>query len=73
MCLRQTEPCRRYFRMLEVGVPAAAVRQKMTQDGLDPDLLQRGGELVPDPAAAAERSVPDSEHSDAASWQSESS
>ena len=72
MRLRQTEPYRRYFRMLEVGVPEPAVRQKMTQEGLDPDLLQRGGELVPDPAAA-ERPASDSEQSDAASWQSESS
>jgi len=65
VCLRQTEPYRRYFRMLEVGVPEPAVRLKLQQDGLDPDLLQRGGELVPLPQAESDR-----EDSDAASWSS---
>ena len=73
VCLRQTEPYRRYFRMLEVGVPEPAVRMKMQQEGLDPDALQRGGELVSDPATAAQRRGSDSEESHAASWESESS
>lgn len=71
--LRQTEPYRRYFRMLEVGVPEPAVRIKMQQDGVDPDGLQRGGELVQDPAAAVEQHGSESDESDAAHWESESS
>ncbi|XP_037070070.1 WASH complex subunit 3-like isoform X2 [Pollicipes pollicipes] len=68
LCLRQTEPYRRYFRMLEVGVPEPAVRLKMCQEGLDPDALQRGGELVPPPDVPT---VP--ARSDTASWASDSS
>ena len=71
--LRQTEPYRRYFRMLEVGVPEPAVRIKMQQEGVDPDALQRGDQLVPERTAAGARRDSRSEESDAPSWESESS
>ncbi|XP_043239291.1 WASH complex subunit 3-like [Amphibalanus amphitrite] len=71
--LRDTEPYRRYFRMLEVGVPEPAVRMKMQQEGVDPGVLQRGDELVTEPATAGRRRGSRSEESDAPSWESDSS
>lgn len=31
---------RKYFKMLQFGVPAPAVKMKMTNDGFDPDILK---------------------------------
>ncbi|XP_075407211.1 WASH complex subunit 3 isoform X2 [Tenrec ecaudatus] len=38
----------RYLRMVQVGVPVMAIRNKMTAEGLDPDLLERPDAPVPD-------------------------
>ena len=40
----------KYFKMLKMGIPPGAVKNKMKQDGVDPTQLDRGGdamELVP--------------------------
>jgi hypothetical protein len=59
----------KYFKMLKIGLPAAAVKQKMISEGLDADILDKpAGELIPlhdapaKPAEAAEEKVPVSEH-----------
>ncbi|XP_057597455.1 WASH complex subunit 3 isoform X2 [Hippopotamus amphibius kiboko] len=38
----------RYLRMVQVGVPVMAIRNKMISEGLDPDLLERPDAPVPD-------------------------
>ncbi|KAM6153618.1 WASH complex subunit 3 isoform 2-T2 [Erethizon dorsatum] len=38
----------RYLRMVHVGVPVMAIRNKMISEGLDPDLLERPDAPVPD-------------------------
>ena len=39
----------KYFRMLKAGIPGAAVKTKMTQEGLNPDFLDRNpNDIVPD-------------------------
>jgi len=37
----------KYFKMLRLGVPEAGVRQKMIQEGVDPDLLSDPNKLLP--------------------------
>ncbi|XP_032972128.1 WASH complex subunit 3 isoform X2 [Rhinolophus ferrumequinum] len=38
----------RYLKMVQVGVPVMAIRNKMVLEGLDPDLLERPDAPVPD-------------------------
>ncbi|XP_011385110.1 WASH complex subunit 3 isoform X4 [Pteropus alecto] len=38
----------RYLKMIQVGVPVMAIRNKMISEGLDPDLLERPDAPVPD-------------------------
>ncbi|XP_061922799.1 WASH complex subunit 3 [Entelurus aequoreus] len=38
----------RYLKMVQVGVPVMAIRNKMTLEGLDPDLLDKPDAPVPD-------------------------
>ncbi|XP_069758409.1 WASH complex subunit 3 [Narcine bancroftii] len=38
----------RYLKMVQVGVPVMAIRNKMISEGLDPDLLETPNALVPD-------------------------
>ncbi|KAJ8392344.1 hypothetical protein AAFF_G00077080 [Aldrovandia affinis] len=38
----------RYLRMVQVGVPVMAIKNKMVQEGLDPNLLDTPDALVPD-------------------------
>ncbi|XP_043743490.1 WASH complex subunit 3-like [Cervus elaphus] len=38
----------RYLKMVQVGVPVVAIRNKMISEGLDPDLLERPDAPVPD-------------------------
>ncbi|XP_042803464.1 WASH complex subunit 3 isoform X4 [Panthera leo] len=38
----------RYLKMVQVGVPVMAIRNKMILEGLDPDLLERPDAPVPD-------------------------
>ncbi|KAM6215931.1 WASH complex subunit 3 isoform 2-T2 [Rhynchocyon petersi] len=38
----------RYLKMVQVGVPVLAIRNKMISEGLDPDLLEQPDAPVPD-------------------------
>ncbi|XP_019738644.1 WASH complex subunit 3 [Hippocampus comes] len=38
----------RYLKMVQVGVPVMAIRNKMSMEGLDPDLLDKPDASVPD-------------------------
>ncbi|XP_034019204.1 WASH complex subunit 3 [Thalassophryne amazonica] len=38
----------RYLKMVQVGVPVMAIRNKMLMEGLDPNLLETPGAAVPD-------------------------
>ncbi|XP_078273246.1 WASH complex subunit 3 [Rhinoraja longicauda] len=38
----------RYLKMVQVGVPVMAIRNKMISEGLSPDLLETPNALVPD-------------------------
>ncbi|XP_037099371.1 WASH complex subunit 3 [Syngnathus acus] len=38
----------RYLKMVQVGVPVMAIRNKMSMEGLDPDLLDKPNAPVPD-------------------------
>ncbi|XP_062913716.1 WASH complex subunit 3 [Mobula hypostoma] len=38
----------RYLKMVQVGVPVMAIRNKMISEGLNPDLLETPNALVPD-------------------------
>ncbi|XP_068951350.1 WASH complex subunit 3 isoform X2 [Petaurus breviceps papuanus] len=44
----------RYLKMVQVGVPVMAIRNKMISEGLDPDLLERPDAPVPDGEGEAE-------------------
>ena len=35
-----------YFKMLKMGIPPGAVKNKMKQDGVDPAQLDRGGDAM---------------------------
>ncbi|XP_010629662.1 WASH complex subunit 3 [Fukomys damarensis] len=51
----------RYLKMVHVGVPVVAIRNKMISEGLDPDLLERPDAAVPD--GGSERAAGDSSDS----------
>ncbi|XP_069847476.1 WASH complex subunit 3 isoform X1 [Dipodomys merriami] len=53
----------RYLKMVQVGVPVMAIRNKMISEGLDPDLLERPDAPVPD----GEKEKPVEESSDSES------
>ncbi|KAF7475234.1 WASH complex subunit 3 isoform X1 [Marmota monax] len=52
----------RYLKMVQVGVPVMAIRNKMISEGLDPDLLERPDAPVPD--GESERTVEESSDSE---------
>ena len=52
--VRQDPRYARYFRMLDMGVPAPAVKMKMTSEGVDPDLLDKPDHAAP-PMTSAEQ------------------
>ena len=56
----------KFYKMLKIGLPAAAVKQKMQQEGLDPAMLDKpADEKIPlkdTPAGSAEESVPIGDH-----------
>ncbi|XP_004589662.2 WASH complex subunit 3 isoform X4 [Ochotona princeps] len=57
----------RYLKMVQVGVPVMAIRNKMMSEGLDPDLLERPDAPVPEGESdktAAESSDSESSFSD---------
>ncbi|XP_007503387.1 WASH complex subunit 3 isoform X5 [Monodelphis domestica] len=57
----------RYLKMVQVGVPVMAIRNKMISEGLDPDLLEKPDAPVPDgegEANAKESSDSESSFSD---------
>ncbi|XP_023441554.1 WASH complex subunit 3 isoform X1 [Dasypus novemcinctus] len=57
----------RYLKMVQVGVPVMAIKNKMISEGLDPDLLERPDAPVPDGEGdknAAESSDSESSFSD---------
>ncbi|XP_006019579.1 WASH complex subunit 3 isoform X5 [Alligator sinensis] len=57
----------RYLKMVQVGVPVMAIRNKMISEGLDPDLLETPNAAVPawgDDANAEESSDSESSFSD---------
>ncbi|XP_026963149.1 WASH complex subunit 3 isoform X1 [Sagmatias obliquidens] len=62
----------RYLKMVQVGVPVMAIRNKMISEGLDPDLLERPDAPVPDGEGTSERrqcgSQPFLAHTEIASW-----
>jgi hypothetical protein len=41
--LKDSSKYSKYFKMLKMGIPAGAVKNKMTQDGVDPSVLDLGG------------------------------
>ncbi|XP_015116494.1 WASH complex subunit 3 [Diachasma alloeum] len=43
----------KYFKMVNIGVPKPAVKQKMTQEGLDPSLLDDAQRQIPKAAPDA--------------------
>ncbi|XP_034256301.1 WASH complex subunit 3 [Thrips palmi] len=53
---------KRFLRMVQVGVPEPAVRNKMQAEGLDPDILSNPNQLVsaPEPAATEDNSESES-------------
>lgn len=59
----------RYLKMVQVGVPVMAIRNKMIMEGLDPNLLDTPDAPVPDGAASSR----DNEDLPATSSDSESS
>ncbi|XP_004844906.1 WASH complex subunit 3 isoform X3 [Heterocephalus glaber] len=52
----------RYLKMVHVGVPVMAIRNKMISEGLDPDLLERPDATVPD--GGSERTMGESSDSE---------
>ncbi|EHB09216.1 Coiled-coil domain-containing protein 53 [Heterocephalus glaber] len=52
----------RYLKMVHVGVPVMAIRNKMISEGLDPDLLERPDAPVPD--GGSERTMGESSDSE---------
>lgn len=59
----------RYLKMVQVGVPVMAIRNKMVMEGLDPNLLDSPDAPVPDGG----QSVPEDQDADGNSSDSESS
>ncbi|XP_006871155.1 PREDICTED: WASH complex subunit CCDC53 [Chrysochloris asiatica] len=53
----------RYLKMVQVGVPVLAIRNKMISEGLDPDLLERPDAPVPDGEGRNAEESSDSESS----------
>ncbi|XP_063702669.1 WASH complex subunit 3 [Culicoides brevitarsis] len=39
---------KKYFKMMHFGVPAAAVKQKVQAEGMDPDILDNPDQILPD-------------------------
>lgn len=52
----------RYLKMVQVGVPVMAIRNKMISEGLDPDLLERPDAPVPD--GESEKTIEESSDSE---------
>lgn len=56
----------KFFKMLKIGLPPAAVKLKMEQEGVDPGMLDKPPDekipLIDKPKEAAEEKVPVSEH-----------
>ncbi|NP_001116432.1 WASH complex subunit 3 isoform 2 [Mus musculus] len=52
----------RYLKMVQVGVPVMAIRDKMISEGLDPELLEKPDAPVPN--GESERAVEESSDSD---------
>ncbi|XP_005358265.1 WASH complex subunit 3 isoform X2 [Microtus ochrogaster] len=52
----------RYLKMVQVGVPVMAIRNKMISEGLDPDLLEKPDAPVPN--GATEKAIEESSDSD---------
>ncbi|XP_036026007.1 WASH complex subunit 3 isoform X2 [Onychomys torridus] len=52
----------RYLKMVQVGVPVMAIRNKMISEGLDPELLEKPDAPVPN--GASEKATEDSSDSD---------
>lgn len=53
----------RYLKMVQVGVPVMAIRNKMLLEGLNPDLLERPDAPVPD--GESEKNAEESSESEA--------
>ena len=53
MKLSESKTYGKYFKMLKMGIPAGAVKNKMKQDGVDPEQLDRGGDALEPPAPGA--------------------
>ncbi|KAG9339881.1 hypothetical protein JZ751_022194 [Albula glossodonta] len=54
----------RYLKMVQVGVPVMAIKNKMTQEGLDPSLLDTPEAPVPDGGKTTEEADDDSSSSE---------
>ncbi|KAJ8379040.1 hypothetical protein AAFF_G00231310 [Aldrovandia affinis] len=54
----------RYLKMVQVGVPVMAIKNKMIQEGLDPNLLDTPDAPVPDGGRTAEEADDDSSSSE---------
>ncbi|XP_027248362.1 WASH complex subunit 3 isoform X1 [Cricetulus griseus] len=52
----------RYLKMVQVGVPVMAIRNKMISEGLDPDLLEKPDAPVPN--GASEKAIEESSDSE---------
>ncbi|XP_003499743.1 WASH complex subunit 3 isoform X1 [Cricetulus griseus] len=52
----------RYLKMVQVGVPVMAIRNKMISEGLDPDLLEKP--FSPVPNGASEKAIEESSDSE---------
>lgn len=39
---------KKYFKMVQFGVPSAAVKQKLQAEGMDPDILDSPEKVLPD-------------------------
>lgn len=58
----------KYFQMMKMGVPAAALRGKLLADGLDPDLLENPDAPVPGGGPVPSKDDSDEETSSASSF-----
>ncbi|CAN9508422.1 unnamed protein product [Ophioblennius macclurei] len=63
----------RYLKMVQVGVPVMAIRNKMAMDGLDPNLLDTPDAVIPDAGDAGDAGSAEDQDMAAASSDSESS
>ena len=54
---RRFEKYGKYFKMLKMGIPLGALENKMKQDGLDPRILDLGGDAM-EPSAGADSAAP---------------